>query len=86
MVHGRIHDTRQLFFCAGVDGGKKHATINNQTTINTRDVHKIAHQIAELVEGREAPHTTQTQQLIGASIGGFTERFIVAFGGTGIVA
>ena len=47
---------------------------------------RFAHQIAELVEGREATQTTQTQQSIGASIRGVEERFIVVFGGTGIAA
>ena len=48
----------------------------------------FARQIAELVEGCRAPHTTQTQQSIGASIRGVAERFIVAFGfgGTGIAS
>ena len=46
----------------------------------------FARQIAELVEGCRAPHTTQTQQSIGASIRGFAERFIVAFGRTGTAA
>ena len=47
---------------------------------------RFAHQIAELVEGREAPNITQTQQSIDASIRGVAERFIVAFMGTGIAA